>query len=146
MMVESNTDLVRRGYVAFSSGDLEELSELIAQDTTWHVGGHNALSGTYRGRDAVLDYFGRLVEVTEGTLWLQLLSITEIAPGTVIACLHLAASAHGASFNEEVIQQIQIRDGQAVSCRTFLENGHLWDDVVGRATITLPSPAREPVA
>ena len=144
-MLETNSDLCRRAYFAFSGGDMETLVELIAEDATWHVGGRNALTGTYQGRDATLEHFARLHEATEGTMWLQLLSIAEIAPGTVIACLHLSANARGESFNEEIIQQLQVRGGQVVSCRTFLENGQQWDDVVGRASITLPDADRESV-
>jgi ketosteroid isomerase-like protein len=34
-----NADLVRRGYAAFSTGDMATLSELFASDAVWHVPG-----------------------------------------------------------------------------------------------------------
>src|SRR6266542_6911884 len=63
-----NVELPRRGYEAFAKGDLTTLSELIADDVTWHVAGAGPLSGTYHGRDEVLGFFGRLAEETVGTL------------------------------------------------------------------------------
>jgi ketosteroid isomerase-like protein len=32
-----NASLVRRGYAAFSTGDMATLSELFADDAVWHV-------------------------------------------------------------------------------------------------------------
>ncbi|HEY1003441.1 MAG TPA: nuclear transport factor 2 family protein [Streptosporangiaceae bacterium] len=34
---EDNANLVRRGYAAFSTGDMATLTELIADDAVWHV-------------------------------------------------------------------------------------------------------------
>jgi ribosomal-protein-alanine N-acetyltransferase len=36
-----------------------ELAELMAPDIGWHVPGHNAIAGDYRGREDVLGYFRR---------------------------------------------------------------------------------------
>jgi ketosteroid isomerase-like protein len=138
-MTETNAEACRRAYAAFASGDMATLSELIAPDTTWIVGGRNALSGVYHGRDATFGYFEKLFDATGGTFRLQLLTLTEIVPDTVLACLHVNATAHGITFDEELVQQLHLRNGQAIACRTFVESGHLWDEVVGPATITLPA-------
>jgi hypothetical protein len=53
-----NADLVRRGYAAFSTGDIAALSELFADDAVWHVPGSGSLSGAKHGRDAILMFFG----------------------------------------------------------------------------------------
>jgi ketosteroid isomerase-like protein len=66
-----NIELTRRGYDAFSKGDLGALSELIADDAIWHVPGVGPLSGTYHGRDEVFTFFGRLAEETAGTFRLD---------------------------------------------------------------------------
>ena len=138
----NNTDQLRRGYAAFSSGDLDTLTEVIAADCQWIVGGDNALTGTYSGRDAVFDYFAKLLGSTDGTFTVELLQAHEVMPDTVLVLARAAATAHGSSFDEQLWQQVQLLDGKVVSCRTYVENGHLWDQVIGPRSITLPSQER----
>jgi ketosteroid isomerase-like protein len=42
------------------------MTELIADDVTWHVTGAGPLSGTYHSRDEVFGFFARLAEETAG--------------------------------------------------------------------------------
>ena len=141
-MSETNTQLTARAYEAFSAGDLTTLSELINPDCVWIVGGDNRLTGTYHGRDATFDYFGKLLEATSGSFTISVLTITEIVPDTMIVTAHVTASAGDRTFDEEVIQQLHLRNGQAIACRTFTENGHLWDALIGPAQIVLPTQAQ----
>jgi len=71
MTEHPNVELTRRGYDAFAKADLATLSELIADDVTWHALGLGPLSGTYHGRDEVLNFFVRLAEETGGTFRLD---------------------------------------------------------------------------
>ena len=59
MTEHPNVELTRRGYEAFAKGDMATLSELLADDVTWHVDGAGPLSGTYHGRVEVFGFFGR---------------------------------------------------------------------------------------
>jgi hypothetical protein len=62
-----NAALVRRGYEAFSAGDMATLTELFAEDAVWHLAGHDGLAGTKKGRDEVFAYFGEVVGRSGGT-------------------------------------------------------------------------------
>jgi ketosteroid isomerase-like protein len=137
--MESNTDRMRRAYAAFSAGDLTTLAELMAPDCTWVVAGRNRLSGTYAGRDAVFGYFGQLVEATGGTFAVQLGTITETSPETVLVTCRVSAEVGGVAHAEDVVQQIGLRAGQAISCRTYVEDTYAWDELIGPAVITLPA-------
>ena len=53
-------------------GTSPTLNELFAEDLLWHVGGRNQLTKDYRGRDEVYGFFGRLLELTEGSFHLDL--------------------------------------------------------------------------
>ena len=68
MSEHPNVARMRAGYEAFGKGDLDTLREQWAPDIVWHERGHTELAGTYRGVDAVFGYFGRLLELTEGSL------------------------------------------------------------------------------
>ncbi len=54
-----NVVAVRRSFAAWNSGDLDVISEYFTEDVVLHFAGNNAMSGTYRGRDAVMDALGR---------------------------------------------------------------------------------------
>jgi uncharacterized protein len=43
----------------------------LADDALWHVGGDNGFSGDYRGKQAVLGYFDRVIAETAATIRLE---------------------------------------------------------------------------
>jgi len=58
----------RRSYQqAVAAGDLDSARQVFHPDVTYAVAGDSALTGTYRGPDAVMGYLGRLMELTRGT-------------------------------------------------------------------------------
>lgn len=59
--------LVRKGYDAFSRGDMDTLRTLLAGDCTHHVPGDHLLSGDYKGQDNCINLYQRLFEETGGT-------------------------------------------------------------------------------
>ena len=67
-MIGENAKLIRDGYVAFGQGDIPAVLGLFDEDITWHVPGRSPLSGDYRGRDGVLGFFTKAVELSGGTL------------------------------------------------------------------------------
>ena len=73
MSAQSNAALMRKGYDAFSRGDMEMLrNELLAPDIVWHQGGRNQTAGDYRGADEVLGLFGKLFQLTDGTFRVEI--------------------------------------------------------------------------
>jgi uncharacterized protein len=71
MTEHPNVQRMRDGYAAFATGDLAAFDDLWSDDVRWHNSGSSPLSGTFEGRQAVLEMFGRLFELTEGSLRLQ---------------------------------------------------------------------------
>jgi ketosteroid isomerase-like protein len=68
MSAQTNSETMRKGYDAFSRGDMEALrNELFTADIVWHQGGRNQTSGNYQGADQVLGLFGKLFQLTDGT-------------------------------------------------------------------------------
>ena len=67
-MAHPNEELLRKGYDAFASYDLDTIRALFADDIVWHVvGGRNQLSGTIKGKDEVFGWFAKLLTLSEGT-------------------------------------------------------------------------------
>src|SRR5215469_8905343 len=72
-MTHPNEVLLRDAFAAFQRGDLEELqAKHFADDIRYHVSGRSPVSGTYEGIAEVFGFFGRLFEITGGTLRLEL--------------------------------------------------------------------------
>ncbi len=67
MSAAENAAVVRRGYEAFQSGDLDTLRELFSPDIRWHVNGRSSIAGTFEGRDAVLANFVNVASETGGS-------------------------------------------------------------------------------
>jgi ketosteroid isomerase-like protein len=73
MSAQTNAAALRKGYDAFSRGDMDALrNELFSPDIVWHQGGRNQTSGDYRGTDAVIGLFGKLFQLTDGTFRVEL--------------------------------------------------------------------------
>ncbi|MFI9581783.1 nuclear transport factor 2 family protein [Streptomyces sp. NPDC052236] len=77
--------LVRRGYVAFGEGDMETLASLMTADVVHHVPGNSQISGHHKGRDAVLQLYRRLGELTNGTMQVQLEAVLADGRGHVMS-------------------------------------------------------------
>ena len=59
MTEHPNAVAVRRSFEAWNSGRLDVIREYVSEDAVLHFAGNNAMSGTYRGRDAVMDALAR---------------------------------------------------------------------------------------
>jgi ketosteroid isomerase-like protein len=71
---DKNIDLLKRGYKAFTTGDMDTLrSEIFQPDVLWHQPGDNPTAGDYRGVEQVIALFGNLLQRTDGTFkpWLN---------------------------------------------------------------------------
>jgi ketosteroid isomerase-like protein len=87
--------LVRRGYAAFNTADVETLASLFADDVVQHVPGNGPFAGTYKGPEAVLGYYGALAEATDGTFRAHLLEVHGDGHGHVNAVHQISAARGG---------------------------------------------------
>ena len=87
--------LVRRGYAAFNSGDVDTLRSVLSHDVVQHVPGTSQIAGTYKGIDSVLGFYGKLAELTDGTFRAHLLSVFGDGQGHVTSVHQLTATRNG---------------------------------------------------
>ena len=72
-MAHPNEELVRKGFDAFSKGDMETLANQVLDPAiTYHVPGRSPVSGDYSGTEQVLGFFANLFQLTNGTFQVQL--------------------------------------------------------------------------
>lgn len=92
--------LVRRGYDAFSRGDMDTMRELIASDATHHVPGSHPLSGDFKGQDAIIDMYRRLTEETAGSVRVVLMNVLVDGRGHAVAVHRFTAERQGRQLDE----------------------------------------------
>ena len=128
-MAHPNEELLRRGYEAFSQGDLDTLrNEIFDQNMVLHVGGRNPLAGDYHGVDEVFGFFARVVELSSGTFQTQLhdtVANDEHAVGLSIA----SAQREGKSLEDARGAEVyHVRDGRVTEAWFMTEDPYTFDD------------------
>ncbi len=68
----------------YAGGDQAPVRAMLADDVVWHVPGHNAITGEYRGRDEVLRYFARRRELANATFRIDVRGVLADDQRTVI--------------------------------------------------------------
>lgn len=127
MSEHPNADLARRGYAAFGAGDMETLSELIADDAVWHIGGNSALTGDYKGREAVFGLFGKLGEMSEGTMSIEIHDILANDDHTIVLTTVTAGGSRG-SLSSRTADTSHIKNGQLTEFWSFSDDQNAWDE------------------
>lgn len=106
-----NLDILRRGYAAYGSGDLDTVNELFADDIVWHVAGRSQISGDYTGKEQVFGFFGKLQELSGGT---SRLDVHDIVAGDEhgVAIVSESAERNGRSHTSRAAHVFHLRDGK----------------------------------
>jgi ketosteroid isomerase-like protein len=93
--VDGSLDTVRRGYVAFNAKDIPSLISIFSPDVVQHVPGASQLAGDYRGVEAVLGYYGKLGELTDGSFRADLVDVHGDGGDHVCAVHQITATRNG---------------------------------------------------
>ncbi|MER6342960.1 nuclear transport factor 2 family protein [Streptomyces sp. NPDC001595] len=84
--------LVRKGYDAFTRGDMDTLRGMMTGDCTHHVPGSHPLSGDHKGIDTILEgYYGRLFSETGGSFRVELQNVFVDGRGHAVSVHHATA-------------------------------------------------------
>ena len=117
-MAETNAELLLRSYDAFSKGEVSTALSIMATDITWHVPGRSPLSGDYKGHDDVLDFFGKCMELSDGTIRIDVDQILCDGARAVALCT-VSAQRNGQSWSSPEIHVWRVVDGKAVDFHEF---------------------------
>ena len=108
----------------FQEGDLEGILDHYAQDGVYRVAGDNIVSGNYRGRAEIRDFFIHLATVTGGSMRLEVLDA--LADDEHAAMFwHLTADRDGETLDATGAMAFKI-DAEG----KFSESWFLYDDQV----------------
>lgn len=118
---QENADVVRRGYEAFISGDMEALRGLFADDAVWHVSGSGGLAGDKLGRDAIMAYFGELFSRSDSTVKVELQDVIAGDRHTV-GLQRAQAQRNGKSLAQQGAIVFTLQDGKITEVIEFQED------------------------
>ena len=129
--IEENKNVVRRFFQLSAEGDMDGCFDLLHDDLTWTNIGSTRFSGTFRGREAVLqDLVGPLF----GALSAGILNSLEqlIAEGDEVVVLSRgeAQTLDGQPYNNSYAQVFTVREGQIFAVREYMDTA-LVDRVFG---------------
>ncbi|MEI6361306.1 MAG: nuclear transport factor 2 family protein [Actinomycetes bacterium] len=112
--MHANAELIRKGFEAFNAGDMATIAELLAPDIAWHTSGENVLSGDFHGQDEVFAYFGKLLEVTEGTFYQRVHTI--LGDDEHVVVLTDSGWQKPKPFDGHDVFVWHMKDGRATEC------------------------------
>jgi ketosteroid isomerase-like protein len=112
-MSHAHEDMLRAIYEAFAKGDVQTVMSLLTDDVEYHISGRSPVSGTYKGKDEVLGWLGKLMELSGGTFQIEVQDI-------------LANDKHGVALT--------IKRGQRAGKTLGIRSVHVWDIRDGKFT------------
>jgi ketosteroid isomerase-like protein len=122
-----NEETVRTGYDAFARGDMDTLRAVFADDIVWHFPGRSQLAGAHTGVDAVLGFFGQIMELTNGTFQVELHDV--VANDNHTVGLQVASGQRGGkNLDDHQALVFHFRDGKIAEVWQLSENLYANDD------------------
>jgi uncharacterized protein len=114
-----NAALVRAGYGAFASGDMQLLSELFA-DAVWNHRNSDRFGGIKRGFDEIGAYFGESAQLTQGTLKVDPRAV--LADGDTVAVIARMTGTRpdGRRFDDMQVHVFTICDGRVATVDQYV--------------------------
>ena len=117
-----NVATVRSLFAAFRSGDLAAIIDAVPADLVWHFPGRRGgLVGSHRGRDAVLAFLARVMELTGGTFGLE---IEDVVGGDrfVVALFRGHGQRGGKTLDNPTCLKVRFENGKPCEIHEFV-----WD-------------------
>ena len=122
-----NLERAHAGYEAFAAGDLAAVSDLLSDDIVWHSGGSNILTGDYVGKEAVLGFFGLLMQESGGSFRNDIHDMLANDEHGV-ALVTMSANRGGESFEGRVVHVFHMSDGKMTEFWAIPEDQSRYDE------------------
>ena len=125
-MSDQNIEIVKRGYEAFSAGDVETVMSLMDDNIEWVQPGESTISGTYHGKGE----FGQYLQ-------LMAAKATEVKPQRFIADGDMVVVLTDVTAGTESGQDADVftvRDGKIVRAQIYTDTA-MMERVYGRKQV-----------
>ncbi len=122
-----NVALIQRGYAAFANRDMATLRDVFAEDAVWHFPGRSPLAGDHRGVDAILQFLGKLMQLSGGTFKVEARDVL-VSDRHAVALQHATGTRNDKTLDITACQLFTIRDGKVVEIRGYYSDQYALDD------------------
>jgi uncharacterized protein len=112
--------------LAMAKGEIESAKTVFHEDVVYIVPGSNIFSGTYKGPDDVMGYFGRLMEATNGSYAITEMNWLVCANKVILETVNVA-SRHGKSLQWDEALMFEFTDGKKSRIEMFQANQNKLD-------------------
>jgi uncharacterized protein len=119
MGVDQDLETVRKGYAAFGSGDMDTLMSLYHDDAVHIVPGAAQVSGAHKGKENVLGLYGKLFELSGGTMRLQLEHVLSDGGNRVVAIHTSTVEKDGETITQTEALLFTMVDGKVAEIQDF---------------------------
>lgn len=107
-MREENLALIKRGFEAFTKGDLDTIRSMPTDDAIWYTPGHGMFEPEYKGQEGAISYLTRLFELTDGTF--KTIPESYFADDDKVVVLErITANRSGRMLDSHIIHVFEIR-------------------------------------
>jgi ketosteroid isomerase-like protein len=131
MGIAENKQLVLDFYAAGARGDMDACFDLLADDVTWTNIGTTRFSGTYSGKQALVEQLlGPLFGQLKAGISSQIERLTAEGDVVVAQTGGTAETHDGTPYNNTYCQVIRIRDGKIAEVKEYFDTA-LVDAVFG---------------
>ena len=112
---------VRALFRAFHERDLDTIRAAIAEDAVWHFPGSNLISGSQRGRAAILAFLARVGQLSDGSFTLDLEDVLA-NDQRAVALFRGRGRRGGRTLDNPTCLVIRFEQGRAIEISEFV-----WD-------------------
>ena len=123
---QDDIDLVRKGFEAFIAGDMVWMNEHLHENIVWHVPGHNVLSGDHKGRENVLAFFAKSVQIA-----LPEIDIHDVVGSedhvVAIQTVRWRRNDNAETFEDHAVMVFHVAEEEAIEVWTLMEHQREFD-------------------
>jgi uncharacterized protein (TIGR02246 family) len=115
--------VVARYVEAVQAGDAGAIREAFAEDAVWRLDGELPISGTWRGRDAIMNEFlaTAMSYYEPGSVDLEITRIVAEAEHAVMEWTSRARTTRGEAYENHCIGVFTVRDGRIVRVHEYMD-------------------------
>ena len=122
-----NAETARRAYEAFLTGDMATMGGLMSDNIVWHAPGNNPLSGTYKGKEEVFGFFGKIAELSDGPMEMDIHDILA-NDDHVVALLSVTATRGDKRLEGRAAHIMHLSNGQMTEFWNYPEDPAAGDE------------------
>ena len=119
--------LLRKGYEAYGRGDVEGVMSVLSDDIVWHSPGRASVAGDYKGKEELVAYFAKKMEMTGGTFRER---VHEVQGNDrwAVGIVTFLAERPGKTLEAKCIHIAEAEDGKLTEFSQMFEDLYAWDE------------------